>query len=88
MKRITWPSGDQKLVKVHRLAFMAETKLYTLPSSDSFGQQMDVSHLCHNKLCIFPPHLTLETHNINMSRSYCRKAGVCTMAHDPPCMLF
>ena len=85
-KKVTWPDGSKTVCKVHRLAFMVYYNTSNLPTVDSFGEQLDISHLCHNKLCINPLHLTIEKHSINMSRNHCWKAGVCSMAHEPACV--
>jgi len=37
----------------------------------------DVSHLCHNRLCVNPKHLTVETRKQNNERKVCLKRGVC-----------
>ena len=39
--------------------------------------KLDVSHLCHNKLCIQPNHLSLENRATNCRRKRCVSAGVC-----------
>ena len=39
---------------------MAHCKTLDVLTVDSFGEQLDISHLCHTKLCIHPLHLTLE----------------------------
>jgi len=54
---------------------------------------IDASHLCHNRVCWRPEHLTAEDHAANMARNRCggwvidvkakRKAKLCT--HVPPC---
>ena len=85
-KKVTWPDGSKTVSKVHRLSFMVHYKTLDVPTVDSFGEQLDISHLCHTKLCINPLHLTLEKHFVNLFRSHCRKAGVCTMAHEPACI--
>ena len=86
-KRVLWPSGAKTMTRTHRLAFMAHHKTNELPTKNTYGEPMEVSHLCHNKLCINIQHLVLESHTENMSRLHCCKEGVCTMAHAPPCVL-
>lgn len=86
VKRVKWPDGIQKLEKAHRVAYMAHHKLCSLPQLDETGLQLDVSHLCHTKLCINPAHLVLETHTSNMSRNHCRAARVCSLEHSPSCL--
>ena len=85
-KRVTWPNGRKTLTRVHRLAYMAHHNSLKLPTVNNFGETLEVSHLCHNKLCVNPDHLILETPNNNMLRIHCRRAGVCTMAHVLPCI--
>ena len=86
-KRVLWPSGERSVERTHRLAFMVHNKSSNLPRHNSYGEPVEVSHLCHNKLCINMEHLVLESHRENTSRNYCRRVGVCTMAHAPPCVL-
>ena len=38
---------------------------------------LEVSHLCHRKLCINPMHLTLESHDTNQERIHCVLQGFC-----------
>ena len=35
-----------------------------MPQVDAEGRKLEVSHLCHNGLCIKGAHLTLESHEI------------------------
>lgn len=84
-KKVKWPEGDQKVERVHRVAYMLNTRLVSLPHSDASGAFLDVSHICHNKLCINPDHLVLETHLANMSRIHCHYSGVCSLEHSPAC---
>ena len=39
--------------------------------------KVDASHLCHNKLCVNPNHISLESRATNCSRKSCVLAGVC-----------
>lgn len=88
-KRITWPNGQKSIEKVHRLAFMAYNKILhdKLEKSNEFDQQLDVSHLCHNKKCINEKHLVHEPHFVNMDRSSCFTHGFCSKRHEPHCLL-
>lgn len=50
--------------------------------------EMDVSHLCHNSLCINAAHLSYEPHPVNMLRRSCVNVGNCHgHGNYPPCML-
>ena len=73
-KKVAWPDGSKTVSKVHRLAFMIHFKTLNVPTVDSFGEQLDINHLCHTKLCINPLHLTFENHSTKLSRTHCRKA--------------
>lgn len=66
---------------VHRVALMCHTHSI-IPST------LDISHLCHNPLCINPLHLVAEPHHINNNRISCTNNGVC-MGHGeyPNCIL-
>lgn len=91
-------SKSKKCVRVHRLVY----SLYTLnmndmpqniteelldpPHTDSTGTRLDVSHLCHQPLCVNPEHLVLEPHRINILRITCQKQGKCTGDHSPTCI--
>ena len=80
--RIVFP--DQPLfVRVHRLAYALYHDMYTheIPLTNVLNEKLDVSHLCHNKLCIHIDHLILETHTSNMSRETCTLLGHFTRDH-------
>lgn len=42
----------------------------------------DVSHLCHNSLCINEEHLSVEPHFVNNNRRACTEKNKC-ISHDP-----
>ena len=88
-KRVTWPDGQKSIEKTHRLAFMAYNKILPdkLLKTNEFGQQLDVSHLCHNKKCINEDHLVHEPHVTNMDRNGCFASGYCSKRHKPYCLL-
>ena len=70
-------------MSVHRLAYIVHTKNLTI------SQQYDVSHLCHNSLCVNFDHLSLEPHSVNNARKTCRKQKACTgHGPHPECMGF
>lgn len=45
----------------------------------------EVSHLCHEKLCFNPDHLTLESRMLNSSRNLCYTGQTCW--HHPRCII-
>lgn len=38
----------------------------------------EMSHICHNKLCIKPAHFSYEPRAINKARDVCRSTNTCT----------
>uniref|UniRef100_A0A8W8MCE6 Zinc-binding loop region of homing endonuclease domain-containing protein n=1 Tax=Magallana gigas TaxID=29159 RepID=A0A8W8MCE6_MAGGI len=39
------------------------------------GGNLEVSHLCHEQLCVNPMHLSLEPHATNQERIHCMQQG-------------
>lgn len=76
--RLTIPGIGQKHLLAARLMFMCHHKQLKVID--------DVSHLCHNRLCININHLVNESRTINLNRQVCRNTGVCTQLHAPPCL--
>ena len=66
--RITF-MGVTQSVGAHRAAYMA--------FNESFNLDHDVSHLCHNTLCVKPSHLSHEERSVNAERSACVPQGFC-----------
>lgn len=59
----------------HRLAWGAKYGFEKLPKQ---GEQLDISHICHNKRCCNIDHLFCETSHINQSRNHCwAQPGLC-----------
>ncbi len=51
---------------------------------------LEVSHICHTRLCCNPHHLELETREENQSRSICLHTKICENRNHPsldPCIL-
>ena len=79
--------GRQRETSAHRMAKMLELRELNVGGKDA-------SHLCHNKLCIFSPHIKLETSQLNNARRRCVFAGACTKhpkedghGYHPDCLL-
>ena len=79
-----------RYIRVHRLVYLlhniSDFKSLKLPREDSAGNPLDVSHICHNSLCVNISHLVLEPHYINCSRKDCIRYGRCEN-HAPACLL-
>jgi len=63
--------GVAKSMGAHRASYMAYEECIDLPD--------DVSHCCHEGLCVNPDHLSHEHHLINSEREICRRKGQCTL---------
>ena len=65
----------RKHVTVHRLAYMVAHPQARNEIMDIVG--FEISHLCHNSLCVNPQHLSREPHSENNSRRRCQNSGEC-----------
>ena len=82
-KRISYKkNGKRTSVTVQRAAIMVRE------GTTELGDGMEASHLCHNKHCVRPDHLALETNSLNQKRKQCLKSGKC-VGHGsaPDCLL-
>ena len=57
--------GLPKIERVHRVDLMVEMGL---TRSQFTGGKLEVSHLCHEKICINQVHLVLKPHVRNLER--------------------
>ncbi len=78
--KVKFPGGRFRVLHAHRLRYMCHVQSVELPA------HYDVSHTCHNALCMNIDHLVCEHHNINMARLGCRSDGRCSREHQPPCI--
>ena len=64
---VIWPYGTKSVERCHRVSYMAAQKILRgdMPRTDNNRKKLDVSHLCHNSICVKPTHLVLETHQTN-----------------------
>lgn len=75
-------TGSVRSSSVHRLSVMLGQGNLDLP------QNLDASHLCHNKTCILAEHISLEPRRVNCQRRMCVSAGKCHGHGDyPACLL-
>ena len=80
---IGWQAEGSKVEHVHRVALLVKMRLTRSQFPDA---GLEVSHLCHKKLCINPMHLTIESHATNQERIHCVLQGWCYGARQPVCM--
>ena len=64
--KITFPDNSKKVLLAHRFMYMLHTNTIHIQ------QDMHVSHICHNSLCINPLHLSLEEAHVNNERQLCK----------------
>ena len=75
--------GRWKKKKAHRVSYMV-----SIIANMDLTANMDCSHLCHNSLCVNPLHISLEPHDINNNRQYCKNSNLCyNHAGYPDCLL-
>ena len=75
-------SGLWRCTTAHRLSFMVFNQ-----NMDITGQ--DISHLCHNKLCVRGEHLSAEPHAVNNARQKCVNRCCCSGHGEfPDCVLY
>ena len=86
--QVVWPDGRTTVERAHRLAFMIKHKILRddMPIVNAQGKNLEVSHLCHNGLCVKAAHLALESHEINMERVLCKSRRQCSTLHEPFCL--
>ena len=70
-------------LSVHRLAyFMCHPEHITRATGKH------ISHLCHQRTCINPNHLVMESNTLNSSRNRCQNTGICEgHKHRKQCLL-
>ena len=72
-QQVHYPDGSSSGIHAHRLMYIC-TKQHFLPRVPGI---IDVSHLCHNSLCIRFDHLSLEPPVINSNRKVCKRRKNC-----------
>jgi hypothetical protein len=78
----------------HKKAYIQNIHTFTykyennIEPHNRYASSLDVSHLCHNPLCINLTHLTLEPHRINIIRRTCHTLHACIGHGDyPNCLI-
>lgn len=86
-KQVTFPDGNRKLMRISRVVQMVKGHMLYVPAVNDEGHIIEMSHLCHNSLCVNPDHLILELRNTNAERKLCKNQGFCTENHNPLCIM-
>ena len=76
------PNGTKKTMNAQRFIYMVWR------ASPDIPPYHDISHICHNKMCINLAHLTREPHHINMARKQCCGTGICFGHNEQPNCIF
>ena len=83
--------NQPEYMRVHRLVYLLHNITHfpalLLRREDSNGITLDVSHICHNTLCVNISHLVLEPHSVNLSRKICVNSHKCCHNHTPACLI-
>jgi hypothetical protein len=75
----------KKTLYIHRYSYMIFNRVFDL------SNDMHVSHICHQRRCINPAHLSYEPNNVNQDRHVCRSivpAQCKTHQPFPDCLLW
>lgn len=67
--------GHRYRLYAHRAVVLFKSGYLDIP------EDVEVSHLCHNKQCVRYDHLIIESHEINNNRQNCYSEGRCTKSH-------
>ena len=51
---VTWPDGTKSVERCHRVSYMAAHDILRaeMPCINDNGKKLEVSHLCHNGICV------------------------------------
>lgn len=80
----------------NKFATLGEVLLWSKSVTLGLGNDFQVSHLCHEPLCLCPEHVVVETCLANNGRKGCGVVFPCghcpkiylTCGHEPACILF
>lgn len=86
-KQVTFPDGSRKLMRISRVIYMIRHKILIIPTVNDAGNALEMSHLCHNSLCVNSDHINLEPKAVNLERKHCVNQDSCTQNHNPYCIL-
>ena len=86
--KIQCPSGGTRLTYVHRLSYFLYIKDLSSLEENTDRSEYECSHLCNNKNCINPLHISWEKGSINQERKICVNLGHCREhSNKPSCLL-
>ena len=79
-------STKRKKFRVHQMVYVATHSQVKYGMNDV---SFEMSHLCHNSLCVEAAHLSMEPRSINNHRKNCKEEGRCLGGHGdyPSCIL-
>ena len=61
---------------VSRVMYMRKQKMMEILRVDQHDNILEVSHLCHQTLCVKPDHVVLESKALNNERKHCFDQGL------------
>jgi len=70
---------------LHQTVFDVCTHHLDTEGSRLFPSSLDISHLCHNRICLNPEHLVIELSTSNCIRNSCRTDCLCGLY--PSCII-
>ena len=94
---LIWKGGTMKngypAIRVKRLyqpafSISGHQFAYFLQKDRFLDTRLEISHRCHNKLCVNYQHLSQETRSTNGHRNTCKTSGTCSgHGHFQDCIL-
>ena len=88
---LPWALSNNVSTKPGLKIFRDEYKSVTAACLDlglqSPGGGLEVSQLCHKKMCVNPMHRVVEAHATKLERLHSRNQEVCCRALRPYCLL-
>lgn len=74
--------GKKIKMFAHRLSYFIHDNFNLM------DHKLNVSHVCHNELCVRKDHLSLEPQSINNRRKICKNNAECLLHYGyPKCLL-
>ena len=73
-----YPSIKAKRLNQPRFSISGHQFAYFLQKEQFLDTSLEISHRCHNKLCVNYEHLSQETRSTNDKRNTCKSSGTCS----------